>query len=181
MIPGASNRSVKMIILRVVCIMALIFTVTGCSGTKQIESEDMTIELPRGYKESELEQATWYYTSQDGLAMGIRVLKSDLEKSGLELDTLRDYVQTYISANDISGASDIKERTSPDTGNTYEYFEYEKTISRTGYSYITFFFDDGDYYWVVNFACYKAMYSEMKPEFKSSADSVTFTEQKQDD
>ena len=59
----------------------------------------MEITLPKGFQRATLENATWYYTSPDGLAMGIRHLKTDLEKSGLEANSLKDYAMAYIKAN----------------------------------------------------------------------------------
>ena len=155
-----------------ILVTILLLSLTACgSTTHTIKSEDMEITLSKEYKKSTLANATWYYSSPDGLAMGIRSLKDDVEKSGLEVDSVADYAAAYIKANNIPGSPSVKNK------NGYVYFKYNHKVSGTEYSYLTCVYDNDDEYWLVNFACYKELYSEYEKEFFASADSVTFVEE----
>jgi hypothetical protein len=154
-------------------LMALLFimSLTGCgSRTRTVKSEGMEITLTKDYQKSTLANATWYYTSPDGLAMGIRSSKEDIEKSGLETNSVQDYAEAYIKANNIPGNPKVH------TNDGYVYFEYSRKVSGTDYSYLTCVYDNSDSFWMVNFACYKELYREYKNDFFESADSVIFTE-----
>ncbi len=153
-------------------VIMLLMSLCGCGDmTKTIKSGDMTIDIGKEYKEETLANVTWYYTSPDGIALGIRSLKDDVEKSGLEVDSSQDYAEAYIKANAIPGSPKLKH------DENYVYFEHSKKVSGTDYSYITFIYDNEDEYWIVSFACYKELYSTYKKDFINSADSVTFTEE----
>ncbi len=149
----------------------MVCMLSGCGeATKKVKSEGMTITLSKEYKKSTLANATWYYTSPDGLAMGIRSLKDDVEKSGLEVDSVHDYAEAYIKANGLPSSTMLN------SGDGYVYFEYSREVSGTMYSYISFVYDNEDEYWIVNFACYKELYKSYRSDFFDSADSVTFSE-----
>ncbi len=148
----------------------LIFGLSGCGKTQTIKSEGMEITLSKEYQEQTLANATWYYTSPDGIAMGIRSKKNDIEKSGLEVNSSTDYALAYIKANSISGSPKLNAR------EKYVYFEYSRKVSGAEYKYLNCFYDHGDSYWLVSFACYKALYNEYKADFFDSADSVVFDE-----
>ncbi|MCR5215298.1 MAG: hypothetical protein K6E10_12865, partial [Eubacterium sp.] len=155
----------------VLCLLfLLLFSLYGCgASTKVIESEDMSITIGKEYKKETLANATWYYASPDGMALGIRSLKDDVEKSGLEVDSASDYAEAYIKANSIPNSPSLSQ------GDGYEYFEYTKKVSGTEFSYITFVYDNYDEYWIVSFACYKELYTTYKKDFIASADSVEFS------
>ena len=148
----------------------MLSALTACSNEQEVKSEGMTITLDKSYKESTLANTTWYYTSHDGLAMGIKSLKNDVEKSGLEVNSPLDYAEGYIRANNIPGQPKIKSKVS------YIYFEHSRKVSGIEYKYLTCIYDHDDAYWVVTFACYKALYDEYKAGFFKSADSVVFDE-----
>jgi hypothetical protein len=148
----------------------MLSSLTACSNEQEVKSEGMTITLNKSYKESTLANATWYYTSPDGLAMGIKSLKNDVEKSGLEVNSPLDYAEAYIRANNIPGKPKIKGK------GKYIYFEHTRKVSGTEYKYLTCIYDQYDSYWVVTFACYKALYNDYKMDFFESADSVVFDE-----
>ena len=167
-----SNIFNMIVVKGVAALLVTLFLLTllsGCGeGERTVKSEDMTIKLGKEYKESTLANATWYYTSPDGLAMGIRSMKDDIEKSDLEVGSAHDYTEDYIKANNIPGNPKVKSK------NSYVYFMHNKKVSGTKYSYLTFFYDHGDSYWMVSFACYKEMFKDYKADFFASADSVTF-------
>ena len=148
----------------------MLSSLTACSNEQTVKSEGMEITLDKSYKESTLANTTWYYTSHDGLAMGIKSLKNDVEKSGLEVNSPMDYAEGYIRANNIPGKPKIKSKVK------YIYFEHSRKVSGTEYKYLTCIYDHDDAYWVVTFACYKALYDEYKADFFKSADSVVFNE-----
>ena len=153
----------------VILMLMLLLSLVSCGSlTKTVKSEGMTIELSKEYQKSTLANATWYYKSPDGLAMGIKSLKDDIEKSGLEANSVSDYAEAYIKANNIPGNPKVKSK------NSYVYFKHNKKVSGTKYSYLTFFYDHGDSYWMVSFSCYKEMFKDYKADFFASADSVTF-------
>lgn len=160
------KRAAAIVVMSVVMLASL----TGCGETKTIKSEDMKIEINKEYHKSSLANATWYYTSPDSLVMGIRSDKDDIEKSGLETNSINDYAEAYIRANDIPQSPAVKTR------GDYVYFEYNRKVSSTEYSYFTCVYDDGDAFWMVSFACYKELYNEYKTDFFESADSVVFEE-----
>ncbi len=156
-------------------VFMLISLLVGCgkkesTGDDTIKSEGMSIVLGKQYQEAVLANATWYYTSPDGLAMGIRSKKDDIEKSGLEANSAQDYAEAYIKANSIPGSPKVK------TKGKYVYFEYSRKVKGTDYSYLSCVYDNKDEFWLVNFACYKELYKEYKSDFFASADSVTFEE-----
>lgn len=165
------KKCIKYVIFLILAAV-LVFIPAACgAATKTVKSEDMTITLSKEYQEATLANATWYYTSPDGLAMGIRSTKDDIEKSGLETNSSQDYAAAYIKANNIPGSPEIK------TKDGYIYFEYSRKVSGTEYSYITFIYDHDDEFWLVNFACYKELYKEYKSDFFDAAASVKFSEE----
>ena len=170
-----SNIFNMIVVKGVAALLVTLFLLTllsGCGeGEKTVKSEDMTIKLGKEYKESTLANATWYYTSPDGLAMGIRSMKDDIEKSGLEVGSAHDYAEDYIKANNIPGNPTVK------TKDNYVYFEYKRKVSGTEYAYLSCIYEHEDEYWLVNFACYKELYKEYKEDFFASADSVSFKEE----
>ena len=156
----------------VVLVMGMLLSLAACGDlTKTIKSEDMKITLSKEYQKDTLANATWYYTSPDGLAMGIRSLKDDVEKSGLEVNSAQDYAEAYIKANSIPGSPQVK------SGEGYVYFKYNRKVSGTEYSYLTCVYDHDDEFWLINFACYKELYKEYETEFFESANSVSFIEE----
>ena len=167
----SNNHSKRILILLAVIMLASFVSGCGKAAAPQeepVKSEGMSILLGKEYQEATLANATWYYTSPDGLAMGIRSKKDDVEKSGLEVSSARDYAEAYIKANSIPGSPKIRNRSE------YVYFEYTRKVSGTDYSYLTCVFDNKDEFWLVNFACYKELYKEKKADFLNAADTVTF-------
>ena len=159
----------------ILTVLMLIGLLVGCGKEEvpeeePVKSEGMSIILGKQYQEATLANATWYYTSPDGLAMGIRSKKDDIEKSGLEANSAQDYAEAYIKANSIPGTPKVNSK-----GN-YVYFEYSRKVSGTDYSYLSCVYDNKDEFWLVNFACYKELYNEYKADFFASADTVTFEE-----
>ena len=150
--------------------MAVLMELTTSCGeaTQVVKSEGMEITLSKEYKKATLANATWYYTSPDGLAMGIRSKKDDVEKSGLEANSVQDYAEAYIKANSIPGSPKVK------TKGNYVYFKYNRKVSGTDYSYLNCVYDNDDEFWLVSFACYKELYSSYEKDFFESADSVVF-------
>ncbi len=157
-------------VLAVLLVFMMTFPLCGCGGDKDkvVKSEGMSITLSKEYQKSTLANATWYYTSPDGLAMGIRSKKDDIEKSGLETNSVQDYAEAYIKANSIPGSPKVRQR------NGYAYFQYNRKVSGTDYSYYSCVYDHGDEFWLVTFACYKELYNEYKEDFVASSNSVTF-------
>ena len=168
------SKSFKISILILVSVLMMSFLTACGDKTQTIKSEDMEIKLSREYQKSTLANATWYYTSPDGIAMGIRSLKDDVEKSGLEVNSDQDYAEAYIRANSVPGFPKVQ---SSESDTDYVYFKYNRKVSGTDYSYLTCVYDNDDEYWIVNFACYKELYKDYEGDFFESADSVTFIEE----
>ena len=161
------NNRKNRIILMLICLM--IFTLTACGPGKQvIKEDDMTITLTKDFQKGHKDNVTWYYTSSDAIAIGIKVLKTDLEKEGLETNSSSDYAEAYIKANEVPGSPQVKSE------DNYVYFEYNDKVSGSDYSYLTCIYDDRDSYWMVSFACYKDAYVESSKDFFKWADSVEF-------
>ena len=156
---------------RIICILIclMVFTLTACGpGKAVIKEDDMTITLTKDFQKGQKENVTWYYTSTDAIAIGIKVPKTDLEKEGLEINSASDYAEVYIKANDIPGNPQVNSK------DNYVYFEYKDKISGSDYSYLTCIYDDSDSYWMVSFACYRDAYIESSKDFFKWADSVEF-------
>jgi hypothetical protein len=166
------NRTKYRLVLSLLLTFILLLSLTACGEEQDqvVKSEGMCITLSREYQKSTLANATWYYTSPDGLAMGIKSSKDDIEKSGLEVSSAQNYAEAYIKANSIPGSPKVRTR------NDYTYFQYSRRVSGTDYSYYSCIYDHGDYYWLVTFACYKELYNEYKADFVNSSNSVTFEE-----
>lgn len=156
-------------ILSIMLIAMMLLTITSCgTASKEVHESGMVIKLPKGFQRSTMENATWYYQGSDAVAMGIRTYKTDLEKEGLESDSVQDYAAAYIKANSVPGDPEIQ------TSDKYIYFEYNAKVSGIDYSYLTCIYDHDDTYWLVNFACYKQAYQESRSDFFKWADSVEF-------
>ena len=160
--------------MSVILSVLILSMLSGCgSRVKKIHEDDMKINLTNSFNKSFMENATWYYTSSDANAIGIKVLKSELEKNGVETNSVADYAVAYITANQIKGASEVQ-TAATEAGQDYVFFEYEHKAKDKEFSYLNCFYDNKDEYWIVSFACYKDAYQSFKNDFVKYAASVTF-------
>lgn len=144
----------------------------GCGASRQkITSQDMTICLTSDYQNSPMKNTTWHYRSINGPeAIGIRSMKDDLEKKGLETNSPEDYAEAYIRANKIKDVKKIVPE------KDFVYFEYQVKRSKSDYSYMTFIYEHDDEIWLVNFSCYTEVYHSYRSSFLKAAKSVEFSE-----
>ena len=154
--------------LPILYLLCILLCLTGCGAKKKtMTAGGMSITLTEEFSEGSYSGADCYYESAKAIVMGIRESKSDLEGTGLEMNSLRDYASELLNANGISSSSIID-------GNNYLYFEYENDVNGEKYSYMTCVYENGADYWMVNFACTKGDYDKLKDDFLKYADSVTF-------
>lgn len=147
----------------------MLLSLTACSEKKYSDLGGMTITLPNDMRKIRNKDATWAMTNGYITAVGIRTDSDDLEKTGLEVNSLADYVAAYIKGNDIP--EDITVNTEDD----YIYFSYNKKSANL--TYVNFFYDNGDYYWLVSFACPKGKTFDLyRKEIFKWAGTVKFSE-----
>ena len=154
--------------LLMVLFMAMLF-ITGCKEKRFSDLGGMAISMSEDMRVVKNRNATWAMTNGYINAVGIRTDSDDLEKTGLEVNSLSDYVAAYIKGNDIP------DNVTVNTEDNYIYFTYNNKESKL--TYVNFFYDNRDYYWLVSFACPMGnTYDLYRKDIFKWADSVKFTD-----
>ncbi len=158
-------------------ILILCFMISACSskGTgkpgqgadktsmKQYKAGGATITLPSDFNETSQDKYTFQYSSPNALCIGQKELKTDIAAAGINVSSLADYAG--IVMQNVGIDSEYTEY-----GQSL-YFEWDKDINDTYYSYIGFVTETDDAYWLIQFASLKESYSEQKNDFFTYYDS----------
>ena len=156
----------KKVLVTMVLIVAVL-SLTGCKAKRYSDLGGMSISMSEDMRAVKNKNATWAMTNGYINAVGIRTDSDDLEKSGLEVNSLSDYVAAYIKGNDIPDTVTVN------TEDNYIYFTYDNKESKL--TYVNFFYDNEDYYWLVSFACPMGKtYDLYRKDIFKWADSVKF-------
>ena len=143
-------------------ILLAMLSITGCKAKRYSDLGGMSISMSEDMRSVKNKNATWAMTNGYINAVGIKTDSDDLEKTGLEVNSLADYVAAYIPDN-----------VTVNTEDNYIYFTYNNKESRL--TYVNFFYDNGDYYWLVSFACPMGnTYDLYRKDIFKWADSVKF-------
>lgn len=88
--------------------------------------------------------------------------------------TLKGYTLDQYAKLVISNNSTLQDKTvKHEDGLTC--FEFESTVDGVTYSYFATVYQNGNDYWLLQFASKKTQYSRMRPEFVKYAKTVTFS------
>ncbi len=128
--------------------------------------DNFNITLGSDYIESNQSQYTFFYSSTDSICIGEKENKSDIAASGITINNLSEYATLVMSNTGITSQAVTY-------GNGL-YYEWDKNVNGTDYSYIAYVTDAGDSYWLIQFASLKEMYTELKDYYLSCFDSISF-------
>ncbi len=150
-------------------IFVMLLSLSGCGKSKEFRSDELTITLTDDFVKKNNEEAAFYYEGPDVAVLGTKTSSADLEMTGdEETDSLIDYVHVFMEANGIDQSTEIVEK------KNYYYIETSEKLGGTEYAYLISFYENGEDYWVVRFACYKEAYGSFKKYIKKWAKSVSF-------
>lgn len=128
--------------------------------------DNFNITLSSDFTESNQTQYTFFYSSSDSICIGEKENKSDLAATGITVNSLSEYAGLIMSNTGITSE--------PVSYGQGLYYEWEKNVNGTDYSYIAYVIDTGDSYWVIQFASLKETYAGFKDYYLSCFDSITF-------
>lgn len=128
--------------------------------------DNLNITLNSDFIESNQEQYTFFFSSSDSICIGQKENKSELNSAGITVNSLSEYASLIMGNTGITSE--------PVTYGQGLYYEWEKNVNGTDYSYIAYVIDTGDSYWVIQFASLKELYNGLKDYYLSCFDSITF-------
>lgn len=128
--------------------------------------DNLCITLNSDYIESNQEQYTFFFSSADSICIGQKENKSDISSTGITVNSLSEYASLIMGNTGINSE--------PVTHGQGLYYEWEKNVNETAYSYIAYVIDTGDSYWVIQFASLTELYNGLKDYYLSCFDSITF-------
>lgn len=139
------------------------------TSTKAFTTNGVSITLPDSFKESTQEPYSFYYTSNNAICLGLKESKEEINAAQITIETLDDYAKTVMDNSGIT--SDI----------TYysenaKYFIWDKTVSKTEYSYIGFVTQTDNAYWLIQFASLKDEFENSKDDFFNYFDTIKLTD-----
>lgn len=169
----------KRITLFIMVLLSISFIMAGCSSSKdknetnqpdgqtseprQFETGEAVITLSSDFTENPQDKYTFQYSSPEALCIGQKELKTDIANAGYVLSSLAEYAGVVMQNVGIN--SECYEH-----GQSL-YFEWDKNINDTNYSYIGFVTETDDAYWLIQFAALKESYSELRNDFFTYYDS----------
>ena len=141
----------------VLCLLALLCLLGGCSdpvGTP-IVCDDLIVTVPGDFIDlsegSYAKNADLFYGRKTLIVMGLAEKKAILKKM-----TLEEYTAYVISCNKLD--------CTPEASGDGYIFRYEAPVEDTAYTYITATFEGQNNFWIFQFYCPSANFSENEPE-----------------
>lgn len=150
-------------------ILMILFTtlLTGCkSDPVNFSVESLTVTLNKSFTQEKHEGFDLYAQSDNIIFSAVEETFHELEYSGFEILSLKDYCSEILSLNQTSD-NELKSR-----GNYY-YFTNEKTVSGASYTYVHCMYEGNSSYWICEFVCKTKHYNRYKDDIFKWADSVT--------
>lgn len=135
------------------------------AAPKQFEADGATITLTSDFIETKQDKYTFQYSSPNVLCIGQKELKTDIAASGVTISSLADYAKIVMQNVDINAEYS-------EYGQSL-YFEWDKNINDTYYSYLGFVTETDDAYWLIQFAALRESYSGLRNDFFTYYDSFT--------
>lgn len=143
----------------VLCLLALLCLLGGCSdpvGTS-IVCEDLIVTLPGDFIDlsegSYAQDADLLYGRKTLIVMGLAEKKAVLKEM-----TLEEYTAYVISGNKLD--------CTPEASGDGYIFRYEAPVGDTTYTYVTATFEGQANFWIFQFYCPSANFTENEPEIK---------------
>lgn len=132
--------------------------------SKTFTDVGLTVTLTDSFKKTSVEGYTVAYEATDAMLLALK--ENDSILKGYTLDQ---YAKQVISNNTTIQGKTVKH----EDGLTY--FEFESTVDGVTYGYFATVYQNGDDYWLLQFASTKPQYNRMRPAFVKYAKSVTFS------
>jgi len=137
------------------------------AGYKEFEVDEMRLYLPSGFTEQQAQGYTKAFADATNLVL---VLKEEKSAFGGYANSMEDYVQLVVKANEARGITEAQYE------NGRPVFEYEYNSDTSSYKYYTSLYESEDAYWIVQFATETKNYDKLRASFVNMADIVTFEE-----
>lgn len=156
-----TNKSVALAL----SLVSVLILLCGCSSDpKNFTVDNFTITLNESFELSSAQNFDIYIKSDDVIFTAVEETAEELEYSGFEINSLKDYCSELMKINNAS--SSLQQR------NNYYYFTHTETRSGASYSYIHCMFSTKDSYWVCIFACKTKDYDRLENKIFQWADSI---------
>lgn len=141
--------------------------VCGCSSDpKNFTIGDLTITLNKGFEEQTDSNFDIYIVSDDIIFTAVNETQSDVEYSGYEINSLKDYSLEIAELNKVD-KNTIEQR------QDYYYFVNKGLNSGANYTYVHCMFEGRSSYWICEFVCKTKNYDRFKDTIFKWADSIT--------
>ena len=138
----------------------------GCaSNPKNFSIGDLTITLNKGFKEQTDSNFDIYLVSDDIIFTAVNESESEVEYSGYEINSLKDYSLEIAELNKVDKSS-ITQR------GDYYYFVNKGTTGGANYTYVHCMFQGRSSYWICEFVCKTKNYDRFKDNIFKWADSI---------
>ncbi|MCM1271979.1 MAG: hypothetical protein NC225_06360 [Clostridium sp.] len=134
---------------------------------KNFTELNLTITLTDAFHVEKNNSFDIYIESDDVVFSAVQETTHELEYAGYEIQSLRDYCDEIISLNSAS-------KDSLKTRNNYYYFTNTRTVDKAKYTYVHCMFQQGDSFWICEFACKSKNFNRLEEKILSWADSITF-------
>ena len=136
--------------------------------TKEYSSKGIILTLPTTFKETDIEQYTVCFASNEAAVFALKEEFSLAEN--FEDYTVEEYGNLVKKNNKFDDSIILKKQ------GQIPYFEYESTNSQTNetYVYFTYFYKTSDAFWTVQFTTAKENSAKYRPLFSDWAKSVSF-------
>lgn len=142
----------------VLCLLLALCLLTGCDRYPQGTTatyQDLTITLPGDFvelsKSTVNKDADFLYGRKTLVVMGLSENKTILKQM-----TLEEYTGYVIQGNDLA--------CTPELSGAGYVFRYEAPVGDTSYTYVVATFEGDTNFWILQFYCPSANFSENKPE-----------------
>lgn len=136
---------------------------------KTFSSDGMTITLTEDFKETKMEPYTVVYESKDA---AVFVLREPFSlTSGFENNSLKDYADLVIRANNL-GSAEVK----TEDGLTYFVYQFTNPETKDVYHYFSYVYKTDDAFWMIQFTTLDKNAKAYAKQTKEWAKSVTFSD-----
>lgn len=153
---------------RILCtlLFLIVLFASGCaSDPENYTIGELTITLNKGFEEKSSSSFDLYLVSDDIIFSAVNETQSDVEYSGYEINSLKDYSSEIAELNNVSTSS-LKQR------GEYYYFINSETNSGADYTYVHCMLEGKGSYWICEFVCKTKNYDRFKSAIFEWADSI---------
>ncbi len=137
------------------------------SKSKNFSKGGMTITLTNEFEETNIENFTASYISDDVIILALK--EEFVLAEGLDALSLNDYAETIIEFNAID-SSKIKK----DDDLTYFEYVFKNTETNQTFKYYSYVFKTHDAFWLIQFATFEDTHQKYEVQIKEWAKSIEF-------